>query len=445
MLNWFGAACVRAGNGNVQRTRSSLAIEWGSVLPDRSLLRWATKRLAPFRLPLPIQNPYPHGLPPLPQGPPVAQAALPERRTFTPQETRIIDAASSIQPTDPRPPIYDLMMEEGRTLPRIEALLQEAFIPTPDAESPVHIFVSADLVRDVKDLRFGFNNDLSFEICHRGISPFTVTAMSHEQASSRKRLHERMSRVSSLTSADVARMESQPNPCPRTCDGLLRLLATYQKLLTVLFGTHCKHFLEVRIMRRMLVEKYHQYAQLPAESIAQLLWNVHVDARRFFSTPLLPDGTLPQSQLRCANAWLDSGSIKRIENCPLDRLLGVPSAPAAAPLGPPATAMPDWMPAATPEHVNNNVHPLLAAAVLPARYKRATVKVTELMLAATPPVTYTNVKLGISGGCLDFGILGKRANPQCTYSHAACATVPDARAREIVRHLQPGIDAFINT
>jgi hypothetical protein len=124
-----------------------------------------------------------------------------------------------------------------------------------------------------------------------------------------------MSRVSSLTSADVARMESQPSPCPRTCDGLLRLLATYQKLLTVLFGTQCKHFLEVRTMRRMLVEKYHQYEQLPAESIAQLLWNVHVDARWFFSTPLLPDGTLPQSQLRCANAWLvDSGSIKRIEN-----------------------------------------------------------------------------------------------------------------------------------
>ena len=84
ILNWFGAACVRAGNGNVQRTRSSLAIEWGSVLPDRSLLRWATKRLAPFRLPLPIQQPYPHGLPPLPPGPPVAQAALPERRDSDP-------------------------------------------------------------------------------------------------------------------------------------------------------------------------------------------------------------------------------------------------------------------------------------------------------------------------------------------------------------------------
>ena len=194
-----------------------------------------------------------------------------------------------------------------------------------------------------------------------------------------------------------------------------------------------------------MVSSYQQYEKLPAESIAQLLWNVHVDARRFFSTPLLPDGTLPQSQLRCANAWLDSGSIKRIESCPVDRLLGVPSAPAAAPPGPPAGAMTDWMPAATPEHYNNNVHPLLAAAVLPARNKRATVKVTDLINATTPPVPYSTVRVGIASSCLDMNILGKCVNPQCTYSHAACGTVPDARARESVRHLQPGIDAFLNT
>ena len=224
--------------------------------------------MAPFRLPRPPL--YPNGLPPFPQGPLAAQAALPERRIFTPQENRIIDAASSIQPTDPRPPIYELMMEEGRPLPRIESILQEAFVPLPDAESPVHIFVSANLVPNIKHLRFGFNNNLSFEICHRGISPFTVAAMSHEQASSRKLLHNWMRRVSSLTAADVARLEHQPNPCPPTYEGLLRLLATYQKLLTVLFGTQCRHFLEVvrDMLRRTLVRLMPQFEHLPPESIA---------------------------------------------------------------------------------------------------------------------------------------------------------------------------------
>jgi hypothetical protein len=134
----------------------------------------------------------------------------------------------------------------------------------------------------------------------------------------------------------------------------------------------------------MLVGSYQQYKKLPTESIAQLLWNIHWDARLFFSTPILPDGTLPESQLRCSNAWLGSGSIKLIEGCPVDRLLGVPSAPAAALPGPPAGAMADWMPAAPPEHYSNNVHPLLAAVVLPARNKRATVKIMDL-INATPP------------------------------------------------------------
>ena len=168
-----------------------------------------------------------------------------------------------------------------------------------------------------------------------------------------------------------------------------------------------------------------------------------MDARLFFSTPILPDGTLPQSQLRCANAWLGSGCIKTIEGCPVDRLLGVPSAPAAAIPGPPASAITDWIPAATPEHYNNNVHPLLAAAVLPARNKRATVKMTDLINATTPPVPYSNVRVGAAGSCLDMIILGKCVSPQCTFSHAACGVIPDARACEIVRHLQPG--AFVNT
>ena len=88
----------------------------------------------------------------------------------------------------------------------------------------------------------------------------------------------------------------------------------------------------------------------------------------FFSTPFLQDSTLPESQLRFDNGWLSSGSIKSIEGYPVDRLLGLPSAPAAALPGAPAGDMADWMTAALPEHDynNNNVHPLLMAAVLPA-------------------------------------------------------------------------------
>ena len=61
------------------------------------------------------------------------------------------------------------------------------------------------------------------------------------------------------------------------------------------------------------------------------------------------------------------------------------------------------------------------------------------------PVSYSNVRIGAAGSCLDMIILGKCVNPQCTFSHAACGIIPDVRAREVVRNLQPGIDAFVNS
>jgi hypothetical protein len=48
--------------------------------------------------------------------------------------------------------------------------------------------------------------------------------------------------------------------------------------------------------------------------------------------------------------------------------------------------MADWMTAAQPKHHNIHIHPLLlAAAVLPACNKRATVKMTDLINATTTP------------------------------------------------------------
>ena len=70
-------------------------------------------------------------------------------------------------------------------------------------------------------------------------------------------------------------------------------------------------------MRRMLVLKLPQFEKLTAESIAQILWNVHSDARIFFSSTLQQDGTLPELQLQFANGWLSTGSVKLIEGCPL--------------------------------------------------------------------------------------------------------------------------------
>lgn len=54
------------------------------------------------------------------------------------------------------------------------------------------MFVSQDLVKGVKHLRFGFGNDCSYEMCYRGISPFAVVSATTEQASHRHRQLDRL-------------------------------------------------------------------------------------------------------------------------------------------------------------------------------------------------------------------------------------------------------------
>ena len=62
-----------------------------------------------------------------------------------------------------------------------------------------------------------------------------------------------------------------------------------------------------------------------------------------------------------------------------------------------------------------------------------------------PLVPYSNVRIGAASSCLDMIILRKCVNRQCTFSHAACGIIPDVRAHKVVRNLQPGIDAFVNS
>ena len=68
-------------------------------------------------------------------------------------------------------------------------------------------------------------------------------------------------------------------------------------------------------------------------------------------------------------------------------------------------------------------------------HKRATVKMTDMINATTTPRCPT----------VTSGLRQLAADSQCTFSHAACGIIPDVCTREVVRNLQPGIDAFVNS
>jgi hypothetical protein len=130
------------------------------------------------------------------------------------------------------PELYTRMLEEGRTTARVKALLEDIFRPgdlfSLDA---VNLNVSDDLAKDVKELNFGYSNDLSYESSHRGISPFAVIGISMVMASRRQQKAERYSRTSNLTLSEVTMADTMPDPCPTNYFGTMSLLRRYVTLL----------------------------------------------------------------------------------------------------------------------------------------------------------------------------------------------------------------------
>jgi hypothetical protein len=128
--------------------------------------------------------------------------------------------------------------------------------PDPESEHPINVFISQYLVADVKALRYGWNGDLSYSSCHHhGISPFAITTVTAEQASSHRRPEDRLSRVTTtLTTQDLERTKTSPSQISTDYNGFWALLHSYFCLLRVLFETECTHYGGVCGLHMVLVQ-----------------------------------------------------------------------------------------------------------------------------------------------------------------------------------------------
>jgi hypothetical protein len=250
---------------------------------------------------------------------PAGNIATPSgKREFTQLETMKIQAACGLtnaQWDTDLPELYTRMLDEGRTTARVKALLEDVFRPD-DRYSlmNVHLGVTTDMAKDVKELNFGYNNDWSYDTCHRGLSPFAVIGVSMATASKRWRHADRFTRPSNLTLAEVAQSETSPDPLPTEYHGLVNLLRRYVELLRHLVGERSGHFVEVMRITAELNSRQSIFEALKPDQVASLLWQVFMDARRFFSTGIDTRGNLPQSLLR--TTWLGRYSKLRILDLP---------------------------------------------------------------------------------------------------------------------------------
>jgi hypothetical protein len=248
-------------------------------------------KLAPYQKasPIPIQAALgagaAGGIPLLPVDGLATHAAEKEYSTL---ETSKIQAACGLMDaqweTD-LPDLYPRMLEEGRTTSRVKALLEDIFCPDDVFSlNAVHLGVTVDLAKDVKELNFGYSNDWSYDTSHRGLSPFAVIGVSIATASKRRRHQDRFSRTNNLILAEVELAETTPDALPTEYHGMINLLRRYVELLRHVAGERSGHYVEVRRIAAELNTRQFIFESLDARQIASLLWQIFMDSRRFFST-----------------------------------------------------------------------------------------------------------------------------------------------------------------
>ena len=68
-------------------------------------------------------------------------------------------------------------MTEGYTKRGTESVLAQALQPDEHSDDRVLIYVSPELVAEIKDFRYGLGWDTSYKNCHRGLSYFSLPHM----------------------------------------------------------------------------------------------------------------------------------------------------------------------------------------------------------------------------------------------------------------------------
>jgi hypothetical protein len=127
----------------------------------------------------------------------------------------------------------------------------------------------------------------------------------------------RLSRVSSMTTKDVERVESSPSPAPCDYHSLLQLLSNYIRLFEAVVRARSRHKKEVVAIQATLRRRMDLFIGIGPKEILYLVWAIFLDASEFFAHQIEDTDDLPESQLHYTTNFLGEGRIPT-------NLLGVP-------------------------------------------------------------------------------------------------------------------------
>jgi hypothetical protein len=239
---------------------------------------------------------------------------------------------------------------------------------------------------------------------------------------------------------EVAEAETTPDALPQEYHGLVNLLRRYVEFLRHIVGERSGHYVEVLRIAAEVNTHQHVFEYLGARQITSLLWQIFMDARQFFSTGIDVRGNLPQSLLSTTYNEVAAGIVPAHLNVPYTQLMGQDAkeeevdASESVGRGTGQTSRESR----SYRHVPASIKTVLQG----ARTKYPSLTVAELMAANVPPLTYSQVKLGPSGSCLDFLCFGACKSSRCSYKHPATASIQQSRADAVAVKLQTAWTAY---
>jgi hypothetical protein len=464
LLSWAMVACTKESAAS---PNSALHARWQPAPMDRGLIVWQQDCLQAF---LNISN--------VPMAPPAAaldptqlfQAAIEVVRAYKPSsevsknmhysssERKRLRASTSlaVPEMDTRlPAMHQEILSEGRNTRNTQNVITR-FLKSPSDQFPVLIYISPELVKDIKECQYSIPFDTGVGDSSRGLSPFAVDTMSLKTQQVRRKAQERFHQASHTTIDDVRALETPLSTLPQDYTSLCQRLNAYLLLLTHTVGTLSFHTIQVRNMYNTLLRRVDIFSTIKPRQILYLLWQIFLDARYFFSLSVEDDEDLPDSTLNVAAQMLERGSIAMdIVGVPEEEFLGLaspgmryegysgPSGGFSQMFPPTDRPTQDFPPTggANQDRLVNRALPTDFKAVMtPLLQAHPRVNVVSIMNASVPPIKHPAISLG-KGTCLNYHLLGVCSVRNCSFKHTELQVTP-ARMRAILEIIKPNIAAF---
>jgi hypothetical protein len=444
---WLSVACTH----DVKKDESVLKAKWQNPHADRRMLEWMLRHTR-FVNSVPMMMGPGGGTSLDPQEcfnkaleTVAALKPTAEVKRYSDSELRRLRAACSLSEPEmltSLPPFHQQLLAEGRTKRGAEAVLAQALRPDEHSDDPGLIYISPELVADIKDCKYGLGWDTSYKNCHRGLSPFAVPHMALHHQQERTAYQDRLVKASTTTVSDIEKGESTPNAIPADYHGLLQLLSGYIKLLATVVGSRSAHTREVIAIRKKLRTRMDIYVDIGPQKILYLLWAIFLDARDFFSREVQSGEPLPESQLRYTTNFIGVGRIPAdIMGVPVDQFgLDRPIKQGRAISASTGSSQDMFRPADYVPHRNKEVPDDISLLTTPLMDKFPTATTEALMSHGN--LKYEDIRVGNKGACLNYNLLGICKDPNCTYRHTL-ARPTDDRIKAVRGKLEPAIQAYI--